>query len=116
MRPARFPGDRAQRPRRWCRRPRRHLRAPQHAAVRFRRPFPREAAMTYETITVERLDAVARIALNRPEKRNAVNDTVHAELRDALTAIEGDDAVRSEERRVGKECVSTCRSRWSPYH
>src|SRR3546814_16950108 len=23
---------------------------------------------------------------------------------------------RSDERRVGKECVSTCRSRWSPYH
>src|SRR3546814_3750210 len=30
---------------------------------------------------------------------------------------EGDDHdVRSEERRVGTECVSTCRSRWSPYH
>src|SRR3546814_13447653 len=27
-----------------------------------------------------------------------------------------DGLVRSEERRVGKECVSTCRSRWSPYH
>src|SRR3546814_13137724 len=27
-------------------------------------------------------------------------------------AVEG----RSEESRVGKECVSTCRSRWSPYH
>src|SRR3546814_15506939 len=26
------------------------------------------------------------------------------------------DLIRSEERRVGKECVSTCRSRWSPYH
>src|SRR3546814_14763319 len=26
------------------------------------------------------------------------------------------DSERSEERRVGKECVSTCRSRWSPYH
>src|SRR3546814_2058922 len=26
------------------------------------------------------------------------------------------DAERSEERRVGNECVSTCRSRWSPYH
>src|SRR3546814_15850262 len=26
------------------------------------------------------------------------------------------DRVRSEERRVGKECFSTCRSRWSPYH
>ena len=25
-------------------------------------------------------------------------------------------AKRSEERRVGKECVSLCRSRWSPYH
>src|SRR3546814_18065619 len=25
-------------------------------------------------------------------------------------------AIRSEERRVGKECVSTCRSGWSPYH
>src|SRR3546814_8516018 len=24
--------------------------------------------------------------------------------------------MRSEERRVGKECVSTCRSRWAPYH
>src|SRR3546814_1382231 len=28
----------------------------------------------------------------------------------------GAEAHRSEERRVGKECVSTCRSRWSPYH
>src|SRR3546814_8751077 len=27
-----------------------------------------------------------------------------------------DDGDRSEERRVGQECVSTCRSRWSPYH
>src|SRR3546814_4269873 len=26
------------------------------------------------------------------------------------------DRARSEERRVGKECVSTCRSRWSPYN
>src|SRR3546814_5101464 len=28
----------------------------------------------------------------------------------------GSPATRSEERRVGKECVSTCRSRWSSYH
>src|SRR3546814_1639176 len=28
----------------------------------------------------------------------------------------GSRLLRSEERRVGKECVSTCRSRWSPYH
>src|SRR3546814_4860350 len=36
-----------------------------------------------------------------------------------LVGIEAADQpveLRSEERRVGKECVSTCRSRWSPYH
>src|SRR3546814_1391028 len=30
--------------------------------------------------------------------------------------LERDGQRRSEERRGGKECVSTCRSRWSPYH
>src|SRR3546814_13432129 len=34
----------------------------------------------------------------------------------AGTAISRGRLIRSEERRVGKECVSTCRSRWSPYH
>src|SRR3546814_10966344 len=34
---------------------------------------------------------------------------------DDLAARQFDWPVRSEERRVGKECVSTCRSRWSPY-
>src|SRR3546814_20998063 len=36
-----------------------------------------------------------------------------------LIFVQLDDLLRpyrSEERRVGKECVSTCRSRWSPYH
>src|SRR3546814_17395517 len=32
------------------------------------------------------------------------------------TLIDDERKLRSEERRVGKECVSTCRSRWSPYH
>src|SRR3546814_13604100 len=30
--------------------------------------------------------------------------------------VAADEKARSEERRVGKECVSTCRSRWSPYN
>src|SRR3546814_19437028 len=34
----------------------------------------------------------------------------------AITCFVGTSLARSEERRVGKECVSTCRSRWSPYH
>src|SRR3546814_16111446 len=33
-----------------------------------------------------------------------------------LEGFKPDFSYRSEERRVGKECVSTCRSRWSPYH
>src|SRR3546814_13020187 len=38
-------------------------------------------------------------------------------LRDARRRIRGNKhLIRSEERRVGQECVSTCRSRWSPYH
>src|SRR3546814_5587342 len=32
------------------------------------------------------------------------------------TDLNAEARQRSEERRVGKECVSTCRSRWSPYH
>src|SRR3546814_10387430 len=35
-------------------------------------------------------------------------------IRDTPVLSAGDQ--RSEERRVGKECVSTCRSRWSTYH
>src|SRR3546814_17538622 len=42
---------------------------------------------------------------------------VERHWRDArLTKIFEGTSERSEERRVGKECVSTCRSRWSPYH
>ena len=33
-----------------------------------------------------------------------------------LEFLQSEVASRSEERRVGKECQSTCRSRWSPYH
>src|SRR3546814_13660327 len=37
------------------------------------------------------------------------------DLRHVLYRAVGiEDLIRSEERRVGKECVSTCRSRWSP--
>src|SRR3546814_13776918 len=45
-------------------------------------------------------------ALHAPEEIEALVDAL---------AIAAEQA-RSEERRVGEECVSTCRSRWSPYH
>src|SRR3546814_15056779 len=41
-------------------------------------------------------------------------DIAHTAVPNGLA--DGDIEIRSEERRVGNECVSTCRSRWSPYH
>src|SRR3546814_5161069 len=43
------------------------------------------------------------------------NDSEHTTIAAAPSPID-EHMNRSEERRVGKECVSTCRSRWSPYH
>src|SRR3546814_19941268 len=40
----------------------------------------------------------------------------HIDSIDEALAPHRQALARSEERRVGKECVSTCRSRWSPYH
>src|SRR3546814_3566673 len=52
--------------------------------------------------------------------RGAVrNDHAHARLERAAQPERVAEVVRlrrSEERRVGQECVSTCRSRWSPSH
>src|SRR3546814_10103374 len=45
-------------------------------------------------------------------QRHAVEDRLGARVVRRVAPAEQ----RSEERRVGKECVSTCRSRWSPYH
>src|SRR3546814_16620005 len=44
------------------------------------------------------------------------NQASIAGILDSTNRISRQLANRSEDRRVGKECVSTCRSRWSPYH
>src|SRR3546814_18250048 len=54
-----------------------------------------------------------------PDHRSAVVLLTHDPKLDdpALrVALRSPAFYRSEERRVGKECVSTCRSRWAPYH
>ncbi len=51
--------------------------------------------MSFTTIRVETADSVATITLDRPDKLNSFNETMHAELRDALTTIEGDTNVRA---------------------
>src|SRR3546814_11832042 len=48
---------------------------------------------------------------------DTVSDRHHAVIApETPMYLAGVLADRSEERRVGKECVRTCRSRWSPYH
>src|SRR3546814_5483643 len=58
------------------------------------------------------LPIFARIGISIFKVLDSVSEA--AEVVDALYEALPED--RSEERRVGKECVSTCRSRWSPYH
>src|SRR3546814_18262225 len=48
--------------------------------------------------------------------RLAAGRGAEVEHRPAFAGAQQSCGQRSEERRVGKECVSTCRSRWSPYH
>src|SRR3546814_5355466 len=56
-----------------------------------------------------RVPPFAQTPTKAPQTSNAAASTPIAEPQTL-------NAGRSEERRVGKECVSTCRSRWSPYH
>ncbi len=54
-----------------------------------------ERRVTYSTIRLERIDAVARITLNRPSRTNAISATMLDELTAAMDEIEADDAVRA---------------------
>src|SRR3546814_13251239 len=64
----------------------------------------------------EKLERSVRIACRkRPVEAVRMERLVSGIQRQLETQGET-DVERSEERRVGKECVSTCRSRWVPYH
>src|SRR3546814_13143877 len=57
--------------------------------------------------------------LTDPEQRSLISPTSVMVMKILLAAVFIPflvAVVRSAERREGKECVSTCRSRWSPYH
>src|SRR3546814_15370994 len=62
--------------------------------------------------------AASVTALNGPHDFIAAHNEVFKQRRDLVVSMlnQANGLNRSEERRVGKECVSTCRSRWSPYH
>src|SRR3546814_1158225 len=60
------------------------------------------------------LKSVGPLAQSSAELLTSTKTDLVKALQDAGPVL--DVLVRSEERRVGKECVSTCSSRWSPYH
>src|SRR3546814_14970990 len=77
-----------------------------------------ESGLEYEVRTVDanNRDEIARInPWGRVPALVLGSGTVLTETVAILFHV-ADRVPRSEERRVGKECVSTCRSRWSQYH
>src|SRR3546814_15553222 len=70
----------------------------------------REALTELQQATVAQQEAIAAVQadLLRAEQQALEHARARAEAER--------EAARSEERRVGKECVSTCRSRWATYH
>src|SRR3546814_12413140 len=64
---------------------------------------------------IDRKSGEVRLRRYREVIDEVENEFTQILTKDAQARKEGIQP-RSEERRVGKECVSTCRSRWSPYH
>src|SRR3546814_17316663 len=63
--------------------------------------------------TAARVDALVAALRDRGLGKG---DAILVQAKNSHQMFESLWAARSEESRVGKECVSTCRSRWSPYH
>src|SRR3546814_2994233 len=79
----------------------------------------RGSVLTDSAVIIEYLNE----AFHGPPDLMPINAVIRAQARAWCRRLDSTDALRvitfqqrSEERRVGKECVSTCRSRWSPYH
>src|SRR3546814_16441022 len=76
-----------------------------------------------DPVIYERHGQFATLTLHRSDVRNALSSQEMIDgIVESFERIQREPSVRaviltrSEERRVGKECVSTCRSRWSPSH
>src|SRR3546814_13337491 len=75
--------------------------------------IPENVKRGLEIVPVGTLDEVLENALTEPVSPIEWNPEAEGK---AVVASPDKGDHRSEERRVGKECVSPCRSRWSPYH
>src|SRR3546814_16735386 len=96
-------------------------------AVRGQRQFLKRPALQMTTdpphqlakiAPHERLPAAQANFPDAARNETVCNDGDFLQRKNLVTREEGHffRHARSEERRVGKECVSTCRSRWWPYH
>src|SRR3546814_14271979 len=88
---------------------------PPHTLVRRHRTArqyrsSRQSRLTRSSRPARRCHSPTRCPCDRRSSDTTGSGTRCSRRRDR------EPAVRSEERRVGKECVSTCRSWWSPYH
>src|SRR3546814_13689960 len=75
---------------------------------------PIQYAILYVLLTNPGIDQVSLAGLAAIDTSTAASVALRLEENGLLTRRV--DPLRSEARRVGKECVSTCRSRWWPYH
>src|SRR3546814_17631901 len=87
----------------------------------FRSVFPCSGASTFMSNPHSFLTGpnfIGQLALDifHSQIRTQCDDKADRATRQAQHRNSQETEDRSEERRVGKECVSTCRSRWSPYH
>src|SRR3546814_14420308 len=79
--------------------------------------FAAGGSATIAPLDLTQNDSIARLAIALGERWQALDLLVlNAATLGTLAAVPAFDARRSEERRVGQGCVSTCRARWSPDH
>src|SRR3546814_12220799 len=83
-----------------------------HGADRTCRPLPLSRTPIPRRLNKEIM--MKKLALIATAAALFASGPAFAAIRTATLAVE--HMTRSEERRVGRECVSTCRSRWWPYH
>src|SRR3546814_10711833 len=78
-------------------------------------PRPFRVAYSLEVENCAEVEGRVHAALAR-RRINDDREFFRIGIGPARRTVDREAGRRSEERRVGKECVSTCRSRWSPYH
>ena len=88
--------------------------------VDFVGPLPSSRGYKYILVAVDYVskwvEAVPTVSADSKSVCKLFKTAIFPRFGVPRVVISDGGAHRSEERRVGKECVSTCRSRWSPYH